>query len=292
MKTKKQWMTLFAIGLLSAGILAGCGNGDTDATTNAGSSAVESVQNEENTDTIGEVKSNDGETLSLEIYKSNKKITNYMNMDGVTLKATNKTTDIDIEDDAVIERVEGDEILPIDAEDIDAGDMVAVSENSDGTQRIVVFVHGENNNNSQIVTSNETDNDDRDTEDTDDSEDKDTDDDQNSDDQNANNGTDANGNTNQGTNGQDANSGHQGGNNGGTTVNPGGTGDQGGTSGGNAGNQGGSTVTPDGGSGGGTSGGGNASGSENTGTVVTGNSNSSSAPGTNTVTSGNTTTIE
>ena len=138
--------------LLCLGVLGGCsdsGSGsssDTSSETSSESSSEtsseeSSSQDEEtdNGDVIGQVSYIGSATLVVDVYEPDSEIEDYTNVGSVAFTDKEVNSSITLEDDAVFQKVSGGELTDITLEDLEEGDMVAVTTEDEGGQTIIVL---------------------------------------------------------------------------------------------------------------------------------------------------------
>jgi hypothetical protein len=138
--------------LLCLGVLDGCsdsGSGsssDTSSETSSESSSEtsseeSSSQDEEtdNGDVIGQVSYIGSATLVVDVYEPDSEIEDYTNVGSVAFTDKEVNSSITLEDDAVFQKVSGGELTDITLEDLEEGDMVAVTTDDEGGQTIIVL---------------------------------------------------------------------------------------------------------------------------------------------------------
>lgn len=155
--------------LLCLGVLGGCsdsGSGsssDTSSETSSESSSEtsseeSSSQDEEtdNGDVIGQVSYIGSATLVVDVYEPDSEIEDYTNVGSVAFTDKEVNSSITLEDDAVFQKVSGGELTDITLEDLEEGDMVAVTTDDEGGQTIIVLEVEMENGSADGETSEET----------------------------------------------------------------------------------------------------------------------------------------
>ena len=138
--------------LLCLGVLGGCsdsGSGsssDTSSETSSESSSETSSEESssqyeetDNGDVIGQVSYIGSATLVVDVYEPDSEIEDYTNVGSVAFTDKEVNFSITLEDDAVFQKVSGGKLTDITLEDLEEGDMVAVTTDAAGGHTLIVL---------------------------------------------------------------------------------------------------------------------------------------------------------
>ena len=156
MKKSKKYVALMMLAAMAMMVFAGCGNDEADSS--ATSSSAESTSAEPEADTtdeeeteasdailakdaqvIGAVTLTDGETLTIDYYEAEGTSLNLLEATNSDFGKVGNTTMVTISDMSSIERVEDGALVSAEADDIHAGDMIAVIDDGDGGKKIIIL---------------------------------------------------------------------------------------------------------------------------------------------------------
>lgn len=177
MKTKFRFLSLAMVLVLSMGLLAACGSDDTATTgsssTQTDSTQTESIQtdstqtdstqtsitSEENSETnaeaedvIGEISYISSFYMSLKVYESAAEVSDYASLDVSTLTATDSTESVTLDTDAEYYYISDSSMVAQTADDLAAGDLVAVTTTEAGVQQIILLERGSADNTGESDT--------------------------------------------------------------------------------------------------------------------------------------------
>lgn len=162
MKTKFRFLSLAMVLVLSMGLLAACGSDDT-TTTGSSSTQTDSTQtsitseessetNTEAEDVIGEISYISSFYMSLKVYEPAAEISDYASLDVSTLTATDSTESITLDTDAEYYYISDSSMVAQTADDLAAGDLVAVTTTETGVQQIILLERGSADNTGESDT--------------------------------------------------------------------------------------------------------------------------------------------
>ncbi len=179
MKTKFRFLSLAMVLVLSMGLLAACGSDDTATTGSSSTqtdstqtdstqtdstqtdstqtdstqtestqtdSAQTSITSEENSETnaeaedvIGEISYISSSYMSLKVYEPAAEVSDYTSLDVSTLTATDSTESVTLDTDAEYYYISDSAMVAQTADDLAAGDLVAVTTTEAGVQQIILL---------------------------------------------------------------------------------------------------------------------------------------------------------
>ncbi len=142
--------------LLCLGLMGGCSDNSSESSSAASSetssdtssesssetsSEDSSSQDEEtdNGDVVGQITYIGSSTLVVDVYEPDSEIQDYTDVADVTFTDEEVNSSIDLEDGAVFQKVSGGELTDVTLEDLEEGDMVAVTTDDEGVQTIIVL---------------------------------------------------------------------------------------------------------------------------------------------------------
>lgn len=152
MKKRFRLLALAMVAVLSMGLLCACGSDDADETEATGkdsSTQMDSTSDEssgtaaETEDVIGEITYISSTYMSLDVYEPEEEVSDYASLDVSTLTATYSTESVTVDTDAEYYYISDSSMVSQTADDLEEGDMVAVTTSADGTQQIILLEKGD-----------------------------------------------------------------------------------------------------------------------------------------------------
>ena len=147
MKTPRKIVAMLMIALVAVFAFAGCSSSSGKAHNTASSAKQETKsesKNEKSTSSketasalmIGKITNINGKELTLDLYKSDKDVTEVKDIDAAALTDTGEGETVALQDDVVVESQSNGVTQTAAADNLAVGDMVAIS--NDGGQRITI----------------------------------------------------------------------------------------------------------------------------------------------------------
>jgi len=132
--------------ILPMGLLAACGSDDTTTTEDANSAQTDSATDESGEtnaeDVIGEISDISSTYMSLDVYEPAAEVSDYASLDVSTLTATDGTARVALDADAEYYYISDFSMVSLAAENLSAGDLVAVTTTEDGVQQVILLEKG------------------------------------------------------------------------------------------------------------------------------------------------------
>ncbi len=143
MKKRTSIIAIMMATLLCGSIFAGCTDSTTEDDTESSSNDTYTSSDEAGTvqtgDVIGMVTSIGDSYLTLDVYETDTEISNYAYVEDGTLYDAGYTNTVTLDSDATYEYASDGYLYYTTLDDIAEGDMVAVTEDDDGVQEIIIL---------------------------------------------------------------------------------------------------------------------------------------------------------
>ncbi len=155
MKKRFGLLSVLLMMILCLGLLSGCSENTTedDGETTSNSSSTDSdttysdsgESDAETSDAVGAVTYVGDTYLTIDLYEADTEITDYTELDSVTLSDTGDSETVSLDSDAVFQYVSAESLYSTTIDDIAVGDIVAITTDEDGLQEVIILDYDADN---------------------------------------------------------------------------------------------------------------------------------------------------
>lgn len=155
MKKRFGLLSVLLMMILCLGLLSGCSENTTedDGETTSNSSSTDSdttygdsgESDAETSDIVGAVTYVGDTYLTIDLYEADTEITDYTELDSVTLSDTGDSETVSLDSDAVFQYVSAESLYSTTIDDIAVGDIVAITTDEDGLQEVIILDYDADN---------------------------------------------------------------------------------------------------------------------------------------------------